>query len=374
MSLLGVVDVWAGDKVAAAAIARNRVAHTLCQPVKSRDGPVRAVGLLLDDEAGTMAAHRPPPRAAWDAAAVDFGVPKVREPGHLCTFEAAISSNERPERTEAAARYLRESGVAARCVALRGRPATAAELRLVHSAAHVDASLGLDARHAELLRARRARQQRAQHQAQHHAQQQQAASGPAQSGATNNGADCSGDDGGGALLAREEAALLADVLRVATSRNTVFMNEHSVAAARFACGGVIDAVNSVVLGLEEQAPSTAVSTTAAVAEATAETTAEAPEAATAMTAAAMTAEAPEAATATTAAATTAAATTAAATMAGRRRLEGAVCAVRPPGHHAGCCGGMGFGIFDTVRGRAHLRARASLRLPHPPMLSSAPPS
>ena len=64
-------DVWLEDRVAMAAIQRNRVVHAACCPVRlapSAEPPPR-VGLVLDDSRGIMAAHQPLPRACWDRAA-----------------------------------------------------------------------------------------------------------------------------------------------------------------------------------------------------------------------------------------------------------------------------------------------------------------
>ena len=61
-------DVWAEDRVATAAIARNREAHKQCVPVAVLPAcaPCRPVALFLDS--GIMAAHQPPPREAWEQA------------------------------------------------------------------------------------------------------------------------------------------------------------------------------------------------------------------------------------------------------------------------------------------------------------------
>jgi histone deacetylase 6 len=87
-----------------------------------------------------MAAHAPLDAAAFAeglaAAAGGGGGGAAPIAGTIATYGAAASANERPERIVAASGLLRESGVAGRCVALRGRPATDEELGRVHSGVH----------------------------------------------------------------------------------------------------------------------------------------------------------------------------------------------------------------------------------------------
>eukprot|EP00756_Hemistasia_phaeocysticola_P051685 Hpha_TRINITY_DN26858_c0_g1::TRINITY_DN26858_c0_g1_i1::g.17312::m.17312/K11407/HDAC6; histone deacetylase 6 len=186
----GMHDVWAEDAVALKAIARNRVPHPLCKAVTLRpplEHPPR-VALLLDTEDCVMARHQPLPRQDWDAAAA-AGIPSERLPGQLSTFEAAISSNERPERVISAGATLRESGLAGQCVKLEGRYATKEELLRVHTTQHVERLLA---------------------------------------------------------FRDPECCSKSEVLRVASSCNTVFMNEHSVRAATFAVGSCIAATEAVL--------------------------------------------------------------------------------------------------------------------------------
>jgi histone deacetylase 6 len=85
-----------------------------------------------------MAAHGPLGSDLFaEGLAVTAGTPPV--PGAVATYGAAISANERPERIVAATSLLRESGLAARCVALHGRLATNEELSRVHTDAHAAA-------------------------------------------------------------------------------------------------------------------------------------------------------------------------------------------------------------------------------------------
>lgn len=189
-------DVWAGDAVALAAIARNRVVHPACMPVPTELSAVeRVVGLVVDDEQGSMAAHRPLPLASWSMAKEDGWAPP-NVPGNLPSFMAAISSNERPERIVAATSFLLSSGLGEHCTILPGRQATETELLRAHTAEHVQAMLGL----------------------------------------------------GKAVRCVDSAAAALAILNVSTAFNTVFMNEHSVNAALFAAGGSIEAATRVVAG------------------------------------------------------------------------------------------------------------------------------
>ena len=232
--LPGMPDVWAADEVAMAAIRRNRVAHARCLPVSvvaaaegaggaagaagAGGGESRRVGLLLDD--GTMAAHQPLPRHAWAGCA---GAAPAAMPGALTTFAAAISANERPERTLAAAAGLRASGLAARCVPLAGRAATAEELRRVHGEAHVARMLALPVRSAK---------------------EEMAAAAAA---AAEEEVEV--DEEEEVVEGRaSDAAAHASLLACGCSYNTVFLNGASVAAARFAAGGCIDAARRVCSG------------------------------------------------------------------------------------------------------------------------------
>ena len=92
------------DRAVAQQIYRNRQADARCKIVRVRadaSGDAR-VGLLLDDEAGTMGLHAPLSEAAWlvGQAALGAGAPPAVN-GALCTHQAASSANERPERIDA---------------------------------------------------------------------------------------------------------------------------------------------------------------------------------------------------------------------------------------------------------------------------------
>ncbi len=186
------------DRVVALQIHRNRQAHPNCVPVAVRADASRdaRVGLLLDDAAGTMAGHAPLAAAAFaDGMAAVAAAGVAAEPGSFGTHSMAESANERPERIVAASALLRDSGLAARCVQLKGRPATDEELGRAHSGAH-----------AEALRA---------------------ISPAAPGGAPPPPA---------ALIAAMRAS------------NYVFLNERSADAARFAAGAVVEAVSAVARG------------------------------------------------------------------------------------------------------------------------------
>jgi len=195
------------DPTIAAQLHRNRLAHPACALVPTSADASRdaRVGLLLDDEEGIMAAHAPLCAAAFAeglAAAAGAAAPPAAA-GALATHGAALSANERPERILAAASLLRESGLAGRCVPLRGRPATDEELRRVHSGAH-----------AEALRA------------------------------------ISRGGGGGGTAAAAGAPPPPPAALVAAMRacNYVFLNEHSADAARFSAGAVVEAAAAVARG------------------------------------------------------------------------------------------------------------------------------
>jgi len=186
------------DRAVAQAIHRNRQADPRCVPVATRADTARdaRVGLLLDDEAGTMAAH-----AVLDASAFAAGLEAqctgAPAPGAFVTHSAAASANERPERIIAASSLLRESGLSARCVALHGRPASDEELCRVHSRAHAAALSSISPTAA----------------------------------------------------APSPAALVAAM----RGCNYVFLNEFSADAARFAAGAVVEAANAVLQGVVNSA-------------------------------------------------------------------------------------------------------------------------
>lgn len=194
---IAVPDVSSNDAHAMKAIARNRQAHQLSVPVDvfPPTALCRRVALVLDNTTGIMAAHQPLARTAWEAAS-KMGV-LSRKPGQLSTFGAAISSNERPERITTPSAFLRSAGIAERCTALRGRFATRHELLRAHAVEHVDKML-------------------------------QFAS--AEEGDEPCCPPC------------DESAILA----VASTFNTVFMNEHSVNAALYAAGSTIEATRAVL--------------------------------------------------------------------------------------------------------------------------------
>lgn len=178
------------DAVVERAMARNRVAHHLATPVvllsPSTSSPDARVGLVLDDADGTMASHAPLPADAWAALPA---AARARAPeGAFVTWAAAASANERPERIVAAAAFLEASGVAARCVRLPGRAATDEELARAHSASHV------------------------------------------------------------AHVSALAGAPPASLLTAASQCCTVFLNERSVDAARFAAGSAVAAVQAVAAG------------------------------------------------------------------------------------------------------------------------------
>eukprot|EP00286_Rhodomonas_abbreviata_P020664 CAMPEP_0181313932 /NCGR_PEP_ID=MMETSP1101-20121128/14529_1 /TAXON_ID=46948 /ORGANISM="Rhodomonas abbreviata, Strain Caron Lab Isolate" /LENGTH=443 /DNA_ID=CAMNT_0023420953 /DNA_START=203 /DNA_END=1531 /DNA_ORIENTATION=+ len=247
-------DVWAADKVALDAIHRNRQPHKLCIPVRVRVAspaasdrrPDRRVGLFLDDDACTMAKHQPLPRRAWGHLPAEAAA--RAPPGALSTFNSAISSNERPERTLAAAAGLWASGLAARCVVLEGYAATEEELRRVHDAAHVDRLFALP----------------------------ESASGVGVKRGMGEGEEGDEDE------SVDTAAEWCSLLTIASSYNTVFMNSGSVMAARHAVGCAIAAARRVCAG----------------------------------------------------------------------EIDGALCVVRPSGHHAESCCAMGFGLFNSVAAAA----------------------
>lgn len=199
-SLASVPDVWADDAVAMAAITRNRVIHAACIPVATVPAPIARklspVGLVIDDDKGTMAAHQPLTRREWELALAEGFQPPTRA-GNLPTFAVSISSNERSERIVAAAAFLRSSGVAETCVCIEGREASEEELQRVHSGDQVQKMLLIGKR---------------------------------------------------AGLCVETAASARAILEASTAFNTVFMNQHSVDAARFAAGSTIEAVKSVATG------------------------------------------------------------------------------------------------------------------------------
>eukprot|EP00946_MAST-07B_sp_MAST-7B-sp1_P001067 g1067.t1 len=183
-------DVWCDDAIAQKAIARNREAHPLAVPVAvtphGRDEV--AVCFLGTDHSPSkvMSAHRPLRRSLWpDGYTAPHG-----GPGHLTTFNATISANERPERILAAEAYLERTGIDQSCdrdtLARRGRLATPEELLRVHTAEHVEKMMSC-------LR-------------------------------------CSP----------------CHILNVATSFNTIFMNEYSVDAALYAAGLTIEATRAVM--------------------------------------------------------------------------------------------------------------------------------
>ena len=238
-------NVWADDSIACKAIKRNQTLHenvaiaSLQLPVQLQDhqhsGIQPVVYLGLDDARGIMAAHQPLSKSEWPTGYT----PPAALPGHLTTFNATISSNERPERIVAATKYLINTKIIAdHCdldtLAGRGRPATESELLRVHDQEHVDKMLSC--------------------------------------------LQCSP----------------CHLLDVATSYNTIFMNEHSVQAALHAAGLTIEATRAVLVSdkVSEEEVSEETETTA--------------------------------------------------------RAASAVCVVRPPGHHSelGCA--MGFGLFNTV--------------------------
>jgi len=143
-----------------------------------------------------MAAHAALGAAAFAeglaAVAGADGAPPVA--GAIATYGAAASANERPERIIAAASLLWESGLAARCAALRGRPASDEELGRVHSGAHAAALRAIS---------------------------------PA------------------AAAAPPSPAALVAAMR---GCNYLFLNEFSADAARFAAGAAVEAVGAVLAG------------------------------------------------------------------------------------------------------------------------------
>ena len=237
-------NVWADDPIACKAILRNRSLHenaavaSLQVPVTTRmnsevtttvNKPIVYLG--LDDSRGIMAAHQPLASTDWPK---NYSSPTAL-PGHLTTFNATISANERPERITVATDYLLQSEIIVENCDLttlsnRGRPATESELLRVHDQKHVEKMLS--------------------------------------------------------CLPSSNMTLCqpCHLLDVATSFNTIFMNEHSVDAALFAAGLTIEATRAV-LGTAPLPPQSPAS---------------------------------------------------------------AVCVVRPPGHHSECGCAMGFGIFNSV--------------------------
>ena len=100
------------------------------------------VGLAFDPR---MAKHRPLPETAYDSA-WDRGVLTTQSPpGALIQFGGAVGTNERPERILATIQALEEGGILDLCVAVPCREARDDEIRLVHTAEHVDGLARLSA-------------------------------------------------------------------------------------------------------------------------------------------------------------------------------------------------------------------------------------
>jgi acetoin utilization deacetylase AcuC-like enzyme/lysophospholipase L1-like esterase len=92
-----------------------------------------------------MAKHRPLPETAYDSA-WDRGVLTTQSPpGALIQFGGAVGTNERPERILATIQALEEGGILDLCVAVPCREARDDEIRLVHTAEHVDGLARLSA-------------------------------------------------------------------------------------------------------------------------------------------------------------------------------------------------------------------------------------
>lgn len=135
-------DVWRNDPIAQKSIERNRAAHALAVPVVvvPHGHDKDALCFLGTDHspAKVMHLHRPLRQSLWPD---DYTAPRGG-PGHLTTFNATISANERPERILAAEAYLNETGIDQLCdkdtLAGRGRLATHEELLRVHNQEHVE--------------------------------------------------------------------------------------------------------------------------------------------------------------------------------------------------------------------------------------------
>jgi acetoin utilization deacetylase AcuC-like enzyme len=149
---LSLPNVWENDAVSIAAIERNRIVHPKCVPVTTINTPtttatsitetqvtISRVSLALDS-LGFMSLHQPLPKKHYNEQKTGQTIQDA-VPGSLVTFNAAISSNERPERVVVPTQNLKETGLADLCILCPSRPATEEELLRVHEKSHVDKML-----------------------------------------------------------------------------------------------------------------------------------------------------------------------------------------------------------------------------------------